>query len=87
MMFPLEVDPEPVLGPAEVPMSWIEIELVDSDGVGVPGEAYEIVTAEGKVRSGSLSDRGKAREDGIDPGTCKVTFPRLQTHSRQDAHP
>jgi hypothetical protein len=68
---------EEVLGPSEEPQSWIEIELVDDTGVAVPDEPYEIVTGNGRVRSGTLDARGRAREDGIDSGPCKVTFPRL----------
>jgi len=57
---------------------WIEIELVDEDGNPVPGEEYQITLPDGTtVASGTLDGKGKARVDGIDPGTCKVTFPNL----------
>jgi type VI secretion system secreted protein VgrG len=56
---------------------WIEIELVDEDGKPVPGETYAITLPDGSVASGSLDEKGKARVEGIDPGTCKVTFPNL----------
>ncbi len=36
-----------------------------------------VVTGNGRVRTGTLNLRGRAREDGIDPADCKVTFPRL----------
>ena len=58
-------------------LSWIEIELVDEDDKPVPGETYEITLSDGTVASGSLDEKGFARVDGIEPGTCKVTFPRL----------
>ena len=29
------------------------------------------------VASGTTDEKGRARVDGIDPGTCKVTFPEL----------
>jgi hypothetical protein len=74
---PLEWMEEEVLGPEADPTSWIEIELLDDDGKPVPGEPYTIVTGNGRTRSGTLDARGRAREDGIDPGECKVSFTRL----------
>ena len=59
------------------PPHWIEIELLDDDGNPVPGEQYQITLPDGSVTSGTLDSKGKARVDGIDPGTCKVTFPKL----------
>jgi hypothetical protein len=56
---------------------WISIELRDKQGHPVPGEGYEIDLPDGTTRSGNLDDKGKAREDGIIPGQCKVRFPRL----------
>ncbi len=58
--------------------SWIEIELVDEEGNPVPGERYEITLPDGKtVARGTLDENGFARVDGIAPGECKITFPRL----------
>ena len=57
---------------------WIEIELLDEDGNPVPGEPYRITLPDGTtVASGTLDDKGWARVDHIDPGTCQVTFPNL----------
>ena len=57
---------------------WIEIELVDEEGQPVPGEPYKITLPDGTtVADGTLDEKGFARVDGIDPGTCKVTFPNL----------
>jgi type VI secretion system secreted protein VgrG len=62
--------------------SWIEIVLVDQDDKPVPGEAYRITLPDGTtLAEGTLDDKGFAREDGIDPGTCKVTFPNLDKES------
>jgi hypothetical protein len=74
---PLEGMDEEVLGPDPDPTSWIEIELLDDDGNPVPGAPYTIVTGNGRTRSGTLDLRGRAREDGIDPGPCQVTFLQL----------
>ena len=58
--------------------TWIEIELVDEEGKPVPGEAYEVTLPDGtQVASGSLDHKGFKRIEGIDPGSCKITFPRL----------
>ncbi len=56
---------------------WIEIQLVDQDEKPVPGEVYLITLPDGTAQPGTLDDKGLARVDGIDPGTCKVTFPNL----------
>jgi hypothetical protein len=59
--------------------SWIEIELVDKKNKPVPGEPYRVTLPDGeKVVTGTLDEKGFARVEDIDPGTCKVTFPRLE---------
>jgi len=58
--------------------SWIEIVLVDEAGDPVTGESYSITLPDGEtVAEGTLDEKGLARVDGIDPGSCKVTFPNL----------
>lgn len=57
--------------------SWIEIELVDEADQPVAGQRYEITLPDGSVAKGTLDAHGFARIDGIDPGTCEVTFPDL----------
>lgn len=57
--------------------AWIEIELVDEEDEPVPGEKYEIELPDGSVAKGTLNGDGLARIDGIDPGTCQITFPNL----------
>jgi type VI secretion system secreted protein VgrG len=56
--------------------SWIEIKLVDEEKNPVPGEPYSITLPDATVASGTLDDKGFARIDGIDPGTCQITFPQ-----------
>jgi len=57
---------------------WIEIKLVDQEGKPVPGEAYKVTLPDGTtVADGTLDEKGHARVDNIDPGSCKVTFPNL----------
>ena len=57
--------------------SWIEIVLVDEEDDPVPGERYEITLPDKTVKKGTLDQNGFARVDGIDPGNCEITFPRL----------
>jgi len=54
---------------------WIAIELVDELGKHVPYEDYQITLPDGTVIEGCLDQRGRARISGIDPGSCKVSFP------------
>jgi hypothetical protein len=58
--------------------SWIEIEMVDEDNNPVPGEKYRIILTDNKTfAEGTLDEKGFARVEGIEPGSCKVTFPKL----------
>lgn len=57
--------------------TWIEIALsTDEDPPSpVPFKRYRVELPNGSVREGQLDARGMARLTGIDPGTCKVSFP------------
>ncbi len=57
--------------------TWIEIELVDRDGNPIPSEPYRIEDPEGRIVDGTLDEKGFAHRDWIVPGTCKISFPRL----------
>ncbi|UCC98956.1 MAG: hypothetical protein JSW66_03530 [Phycisphaerales bacterium] len=56
---------------------WIEIELVGEDDEGIPGEKYRITLPDGSVAEGTLDEKGLARVEGFEKGTCKVCFPDL----------
>ena len=57
---------------------WIEIELLDEDGKPIAGEPYQITLPDGTtIADGTTNDKGRARVDNIDPGSCKITFPNL----------
>jgi len=66
--------------------SWIEIEMVDEEDNPVPGEKYSITLPDGEtVAEGMLDGKGFARVDGIEPGTCKITFPELDKDAWEEA--
>lgn len=58
---------------------WIEIVLLDEDdpSMPIPYQRYIVRCPDGKVREGTLDADGRARIDGIKPGSCEVTFPDL----------
>ena len=54
---------------------WIAIALVTPEGEPVAGEPYVVTLADGKEIHGKLDNLGKVRIEGVDPGSCKVSFP------------
>ncbi|KYG07223.1 hypothetical protein BE21_30560 [Sorangium cellulosum] len=58
-------------------LTWVEIRLIGEDDMPIPHERYRVELPDGSIREGSLDHEGRARLDGIDPGTCLVTFPAL----------
>lgn len=65
--------------------SWIEIELLDSGGKPVAGEEYLCELPDGTVDTGTLDNEGLVRIEGIVPGTCRVSFPKLDGSSWKKA--
>jgi hypothetical protein len=63
--------------PASEEKHFIEIELVDDAGKPMADESYLVELPDGTQRTGRTDVNGKARIDGIDPGTAKVSFPDL----------
>ncbi|MHC4248399.1 MAG: hypothetical protein ACYS9X_04660 [Planctomycetota bacterium] len=58
--------------------SWIEIEMVGEDDEPIPGEKYRIILPDGETfADGTLDEKGFARVEGFEKGTCKVSFPDL----------
>lgn len=76
-----------VLGPSEVqpststatePTHWLELELLDDEGAPVPNVAYRVEAGDGRVHTGVLDGKGKARVTSIaSTAPCRVTFPDL----------
>ena len=69
----------------EKKISWIEIELVGEDKKPVPGEKYRITLPDKSVAEGTLDDKGFARVEGFESGSCKVTFPDPDQDAWEDA--
>lgn len=57
------------------PTDWIEVQVSDEDGNPYNGP-YKLLLPNGTLFEGTLAN-GRARHDGIKPGTCKVSFPEL----------
>jgi hypothetical protein len=57
---------------------WIEIAFVDAGMEPVADVDYEVRLADGQVKSGKTSQKGLARYDDIQPGECRVRFPKLK---------
>jgi type VI secretion system secreted protein VgrG len=62
---------------------WVAIELVDEAGQPVTGEAFEIKLPDGSFFTGTTDEKGCARTDHIDPGSCQITFPKLDGEAWQ----
>jgi type VI secretion system secreted protein VgrG len=58
---------------------WIAIDLVDEEGERVPYEDYRIILPDDTPIEGTLDEKGRAKINGIDSGTCKVSFPNRDT--------
>lgn len=63
-------EPAPV-----VPTTFVELQLVDTDGKPVAFASYRVTASDGTVFSGVLDADGCVRVDGVAQGTCRVTFP------------
>jgi hypothetical protein len=70
-------DPAPdTVMPCSVSLTWIEIRLIDMEGNAVPGEPYCVIDPNQEKHEGKLDQTGRARIDGIPPGSCEITFPK-----------
>ncbi len=71
---------EPEEAPEQEPGTWIDIELLDEEGLPVPSERYHVVDSKGKEYDGTLDSKGRARVL-VAPGDCKVTYPNLDAEA------
>lgn len=73
---------EPPPPPPEAPpreTSWLEIELKDEEGAPVAFARYRVDLPDGRIMEGDLDAEGRARVEGVEPGTGKVSFPDLDS--------
>jgi phage baseplate assembly protein gpV len=69
---------------AEEATTFFELSLVDHDEQPLAGQRYRVTTPDGSIRDGTLDGSGSLRIDGIEPGSCHVTFPDLtKTHGQK----
>ncbi len=61
----------------ETKAAFIGVTLVDARGKPIPGAEYDITLPNGTHVKDHLDAAGKVRIEGIDPGTCTVTFPAI----------
>lgn len=76
-------DPNDPDGPPQT--TWIDIELVDTNNKPVAGEPYQVTDSQNRVAAGTLDNHGKAHITGVAPGTCRITFPRLDARGWKKA--
>jgi len=83
---PTHVEPDEEEAAEDEEKTWIEIELVDEEGNPIAGERYQITLPDGTtVATGTTNSKGLARVSGIDPGTCKITFPNFDKDAWEKA--
>ena len=56
---------------------WIGIELVDTEKKPVGFLGFVVTLPNHQKVTGVLDQNGKARIEGIDPGTCRIEFPTV----------
>ncbi len=57
--------------------TWVEVELLDFNCRPIKGAKVEITLPDGSTTKGVLSGEGTFKVNGIDAGTCSVTFPDI----------
>jgi hypothetical protein len=67
------------------PKTFIEIELKDDQNNPIGNERYRIKLPDGSLKEGRLDANGRARVDGIDPGTAQVSFPGIDANDWRPA--
>ena len=55
--------------------SWVAFDLADEDGRPMAAERFIVTLPNGEEVIGALDAKGAVRIEGIEPGTCQVSFP------------
>jgi phage baseplate assembly protein gpV len=61
----------------EVPLTTLEVVVVEPDGTPIGGVRFEVVDPGGKSHEGTTNPEGLIRIDGLPAGQCKVSLPDL----------
>ena len=61
-------------GPLEID-DWVDLSRTESSGAPVPDLRYVLHLPDGTTREGTLDGEGRAREEGLPPGTVGVDYP------------
>ncbi len=72
---PEKVPPPPK--PQEENLTWVGVELVDDSGKPVPNAAYRAKLPDGSITEGTTDDEGKAKIEGVTPGSVQIQFPDI----------
>ncbi|MGJ5819024.1 hypothetical protein [Paludibaculum fermentans] len=59
--------------------TWIEFKLVDNDNKPIANERYKVKLTDGSIKEGRLGADGSVKFSNIDPGSCDISFPDLDT--------
>ena len=73
--------PPPTTTVAPQKKHFVAFQMVDQEGKPAAGESYRLTLPDGTIHEGTLNKKGRDRVNGIDPGTCKITFPNLDKDS------
>jgi hypothetical protein len=66
------------------PKTWVDFRLVDPDGKPVSGMRYRLEDSEGRTAEGTTDSDGCAGEEGIDPGSARITFLGMDSSARRN---
>jgi hypothetical protein len=73
--------------PDEKKLSWIAFQIMDDDTPAQPVKNTRVVVkdAKGVTHRARTDSKGYIRLDGIEPGSCEVTFPDHDDSDKEDA--
>jgi len=77
----VEPSPPPTRSQKPVKDGWIQIEVKDDFGRTRAGDTYTLELPDGRVLSGTLAANGVISLHGIEPGTAKLTFTKIDGSS------
>ena len=61
--------------------SFLEFSVADEEGKPLAGHRYRLELPDESVAEGIVGMDGKVRIDGVEKGSCKISFPELDKSS------